>query len=220
MRIPVGARQSPLSRAQVKEILKELHVFHPHVSFETVFLATTGDKDLKTSLRYLDKTDFFTKEVDELVLNGQCRIGIHSAKDLPDPLTQGLKLIAITQGVDPSDVLVLREGEDFAKLKAGSIIATSSIRREEMVKTLRSDLSFIDLRGTIHERIAKLDSGEADGVVVAEAALIRLGLTHLNRLRLPGETVAYQGQLAITSRDDDQDMASLFSCLDFRLLNV
>lgn len=214
--ISVGARSSPLSQTQVKEVLEELRRHHPEIEFQSTFLASQGDKDLKTSLRTLNKTDFFSKEIDELVLKGQCRIGIHSAKDLPDPLPEGLTMVALTHGIDPADMLVLRAGETLTSLPAGAIIATSSERREEAVLQMRPDLRFIDLRGNIGQRLAKLESGEADGVVVAEAALIRLGLTHLNRLRIPGETAQFQGQLAVIAREDDPEMRELFASIDCR----
>lgn len=212
--IDVGARSSPLSQAQVQEVQRELQKHHPGIVLKPILVSTTGDQDHSISLRTLGRTDFFTKEVDALLLAGQCRIAIHSAKDLPEPIPDGLRVIAITQGVDSADVLVLRPQENFAALRSGALIATSSERREEAVRQLRGDLKFIDIRGTIGERLAKLDNGEADGVVVAEAALIRLGLTHLNRIRLPGSTSPLQGQLAILSRDHDTEMVGLFSCLN------
>lgn len=209
-----GARASPLSKAQYREVSDLLHPFHPHVKLDPIWFKTTGDIDLQTSLRTLDKTDFFTKEIDAALLRGECRIAIHSAKDLPDPLPQGLKMIALTRGVDPRDALVMRPGESLHSLPAGAKIATSSDRREVMVRELRADLIFIDIRGTIDQRLMKLDMGEADGVVVAEAALIRLGLTSLNRLLLAGETVAGQGRLAVLAREEDAEMGRLFECLN------
>ena len=133
MNISVGARNSPLSKVQAAEVLQELRQHHPDIEFETQFLASHGDKDLKTSLRTLNKTNFFTKEIDELVLHGQCRVGIHSAKDLPEPLPEGLAIVALTKGIDPADVLVLRSGETLESLQVGAVIATSSERREEAV---------------------------------------------------------------------------------------
>lgn len=213
-RISVGSRQSALAQVQVQEILTEIQRFHPAIQFDVHAVATSGDKDHQTSLRALGKTDFFTKEIDEMVLNGTCRIGIHSAKDLPEPLPKGLALICLTKGLDSSDVLVLREHEQLDDLREGALIATSSARREDSVNQLREDFTFIDLRGTIEQRLAKLENGGADGVVVAEAALIRLGLAHLNRIKLPLPGVKGQGQLAIVARSDDQEMAELFACLD------
>lgn len=213
----VGARSSPLSQAQLEEVQQALNRYYPEITFEKLLVETYGDKDQKTSLRSLEKTDFFTREVDDLLLSGECRITIHSAKDLPDPISEGLTIAALTHGIDPSDVLVLRQGESFEKLPEGASIATSSERREQMVRNLRADLTFKDIRGTIGQRLEKLIEREVDGVVVAEAALIRLGLGHINRIILPGETTKYQGQLAIMARKDDREMLEIFRCLDCRL---
>src|SRR5580765_2750739 len=111
MIITAGSRSSKLAKAQVKEVLDELRSFHPEIDFETLFFETSGDKDQKTSLRTLDKTDFFTKEIDEAQLLGHFRIAIHSAKDLPEKLAKGLKRVALTHGVDSRDALVLRNNE-------------------------------------------------------------------------------------------------------------
>ena len=95
--VKIGARDSQLSRAQVDEIFQELKAFHPDVQFEPMWLKTTGDHDLKTSLRMLDKTDFFTKELDEKLLAGEIDIAIHSAKDLPEPLyCEAVKFCVLT----------------------------------------------------------------------------------------------------------------------------
>jgi len=206
--IEVGARSSLLSRCQVEEVYQELKGIHPEIEFETIYVQTTGDRDRTTSLRTLDKTDFFTREIDQMLLRGECRIAIHSAKDLPEPLPKGLEIIALTRGVDPSDSLVFRQS-----LKKGAVIATSSLRREQSVQMLREDVCFVDIRGTIEERLAKLECGEIDGVVIAEAALIRLKLTHLNRIRLPGNTTPLQGQLAILAREGDREMRTIFTVL-------
>lgn len=214
--LQVGARPSPLSKAQVKEVYEALQQYHPHIRFDIHYLSTIGDRDQLASLRTLDRTDFFTKEIDAWVLQGESRVGIHSAKDLPVPLTKGLILFCLTRGIDSSDALVLRPNETLQSLASRAKIATSSIRREENVKQLRSDVIFCDIRGTIEQRLAKLETGEADGVVVAEAALIRLGLTHLNRIRLPGTTAEGQGQLAVVGCKKDQEMKALFACLDVR----
>lgn len=214
--ITVGSRQSPLAQAQVWEVLEEIQKHHPLIQFQPVWTMSRGDLDLNTSIRNLEKTDFFTREIDELVLSKKCRIAIHSAKDLPDPLALGLVLAAVTTGLDPADVLVLRPGQTIETLPSGARIATSSVRREETVKQLRKDLQFVDVRGTITQRLEKLETGEADGVVIAEAALLRLGLTNLNRVRLPGTTVENQGKLAVVAREKDQEMQELFACIDRR----
>lgn len=211
MLIRVAARDSKLSRAQVDEVLELIQKYHPSIRFEPVWIKTSGDIDQNTSLRTMEKTDFFTKEVDEQVLHGHVRIAIHSAKDLPGSLPIGLQIAAVTEGVDSRDCLVMREKDRIETLPKYSKIATSSLRREEIVKNIRHDLSFIDLRGTIEERLSLLRKQKADGVVVAYAALIRLKLTHLNFQFLPGPTVEGQGKLAIICRESDREMMELLS---------
>ncbi len=191
----VAARNSNLSRAQVLEIEKELGI-----SLDPIFVETHGDQNLLKSLRDMDKTDFFTREVDALVLSKKARISIHAAKDLPDPLPEGLKCIYISDGVDPRDVLVLGP----KPLEEIKIVGSSSDRRDEMVKAILPDVICKDIRGTIERRLEQLDEAQFDAVVMAEAALVRLGLTHRKRIYLEGETAALQGKLAILARCDDQ----------------
>lgn len=212
--IKVGSRASRLARRQVDEVYRELISMHPHIVFAPIFVATQGDRDRTTSLRTLGQTDFFTKEIDQMVLQGKCRIAIHSAKDLANPLAEGLKVIALTKGVDASDSLVLRTTDTVSSLPSGAKIATSSQRREENVKLLRKDLEFVDIRGLIEERLEQLFSGLVDGVVIAEAALIRLGLTDLNRIKLPGEVALLQGRLAVVAKQEDDEMQQLFKSLN------
>lgn len=216
MNIIVGARDSPLSIAQINEVLAALHLFYPEITFTLILKKTTGDHDQQTSLRLMDKTNFFTKEIDEMQLSGECRITIHSAKDLPDPIPKGLKLIALTKGQDPSDSIVFRENDTLESLPLGGVVGSSSIRRDQIILSLRPDLRCKEVRGTIEKRLQKLYEGEFDALIVAEAALIRLELTHLNRLILPGKTALLQGQLAVLAHVWDKEMESLFSPLDVR----
>lgn len=214
--ITIGARSSPLSKAQVEEVLSLLLEHHPDICFLPKWFETTGDLDLKTSLTKLEKTDFFTKEIDEAVIRGICRIGIHSAKDLPEILPDPLCMIARTKGVDSSDVLVLREGESLETLPKGAKVGTSSFRREKNIKALRPDLICVDIRGTIGTRLQLLDQGEFDGVIMANAALIRLKLGR-NTLFIPGECSPFQGRLAIVAKKEDEEMKELFACLNFSI---
>lgn len=206
LRIKIGARGSSLSRAQVQEVYEELKAHHD-VLFEPIWVDTTGDTDLTTSLTTLDKTDFFTRQIDALLVQGGCRIAIHSAKDLPEPLAEGLKLVALTRGVDPSDALVFLES-----LPLHARIGTSSARRVATMRDLYPSFRCVDVRGTIQRRLALLEERVIDGLVVAEAALIRL---HLQppRIRLPGPTAALQGRLAVIARENDIEMQELFACL-------
>lgn len=210
----VAARSSPLSRRQVEEVFEEIKVFYPSIAFKNIWLSSKGDKDLSTSLRTMGRTNFFTKEIDDLQLSGGCRISVHSAKDLPEPVPKGLCIAALTKGVDSSDSLVLREGQTLSSLSQQTTIATSSLSREEKVKKLLPKFQSVDIRGTIQQRLEQLFSGSIDGVVIAQAALIRLNLTYLNTIKLPGETTPLQGRLAVLVRENDKEALSVFSKID------
>lgn len=211
--VKVGARGSNLSQKQVWEVLKELHIHHPTVTFDPTWIKTSGDKDLQTSLRFMENSNFFTKELDDMLLAGEFRLTMHSAKDLPNPLSDGLSLCALTRGLDPSDSLVTSDS-----FTGKGNIATSSLRREKTIRELYPDAKIVDIRGTIEQRLAYLERGEIEGLVVAECALIRLELTHLSRITLPKPYAEYQGQLAVLARADDVEMQQLFSCIDSRKL--
>lgn len=193
VQLKIAARDSKLSQAQIKEVMEPLGL-----PYTALLVKSHGDLDHTQSLRLLDKTDFFTREVDALVQSGACDIALHSAKDLPRELPEGLKIVALTAGLDNRDSLVIREDETLADVK---LVATSSKKREVAASQLKSDLRFCDIRGTIHERLEKLYNHEVDGVVIAEAALLRLKLNP-NRLFLPGATTPLQGQLAIVARHE------------------
>jgi hydroxymethylbilane synthase len=209
----MATRASPLALAQVVEIQSLLHQYVPDLQIEPLTIVSRGDRDLTTSLRDLGRDDFFTRELDLAVSNGFCHCALHAAKDLPEPLPPELTIVALTAGIDSGDCIVLPPGISFYDLPAGATIATSSARREAAVISLRDDLTFCDIRGTIHQRLAVLERGDIAGVVIAEAALIRLGLTYLNRLRLPGPTVSHQGRLAVVTRRDNVAMQKLFAPL-------
>ncbi len=200
MEIVVGARSSPLSLAQVREVEEEIKRFHPKMAFRIQPFLTTGDQNLVASLKSLEKTNFFTKEIDEALQKGDIDIAVHSAKDLPDPLPEGLSLYAMTKGVDARDSLVLSYPDTLLTLKKGARIGTSSLRREQHLLSLRPDLEIVDIRGPIQARLALWEQGRLEGVVIAEAALIRLGLTGLHREILTAPTAPYQGRLAVVGR--------------------
>lgn len=212
MKVRIGARSSPLSRAQCREVQEEIFAQYFGLEVGFVFIETLGDRDRGTSLRGLEKSDFFTRELDQMLLKGEIQVAIHSAKDLPDPLPCGLSLAYLTRGVDPRDSLVLKPGKE---LSSCTRIATSSLRREEAVRQLLSSgITFVDLRGNIEERLELLEKGEVDGVVVAESALIRLQLTHLPRIYLPGKTAPLQGKLALVIRTEDVQLRALLSLVN------
>jgi len=209
----LASRKSPLALAQVKEILEEMQKFHPKIEFETIQVDTTGDIDLQSSLRTMGSTDFFTKQIDELLLSSKCDAAIHSAKDLPNPLHPLLEIVAITKGVDACDVIVMKDGMKFATLPTGAKVGACSLRRIEAISKLRSDVEIVDIRGNIGQRLEKLFVGQLDAVVMAKAALIRLDLLHLNYEEIQDQTAPLQGRLAVVARRGDKKIEDLFACI-------
>lgn len=214
--IKVAARNSPLSIKQVLEVERELKQHVSSFKIYPTLIHSKGDLDLKTSLLYLEKTDFFTKEVDDLVKDGICDVSIHSAKDLPETLDKDLEIYALTKGVDSCDVLVLREGETLKSLKEGALIGTSSLRRLSAVSLIRKDFTPKDIRGTIQRRIELLQNKEYDAVIIAKAALIRLDLLHLNFIELNIEVSPLQGRLAVVGKKNNIELKTIFSKIDHR----
>lgn len=218
--IKVGARGSPLSKMQVEEVCVALAKNYKGVELDVSYVKTTGDVDQKTSLVDLEKSDFFTKEIDEMLLSKECRIAVHSAKDLPEPLPKGTVIAALTKGLDPSDVLVLRSGIELNSLPEDARIGVSSLRRKEAILNLIPKAHCIDIRGNIEKRLEQLDDEKYDGIILALAALIRLGLTHRNYIKVEGKLAPLQGKLAITCREEDAEMLSLFAPIDSRRLEL
>ena len=196
-KIRIISRQSRLALLQVEELVKEAGI----TDYELIKTTSYGDRHKEVSL--MDEglaQDFFTRELDEALLEGRADIAVHSAKDLPNPLPDGIELLALTEGKDPSDSLVARDGLTLATLPAGSKVGTSSAQRKEELLKVRPDLVVVPIRGTIEERIAQVDSGAVDALIVATCALDRLGLVHRATERLPFKTHPLQGKLAVTGR--------------------
>ncbi len=204
--ITVAARSSPLSRAQVREVEVLLQRFDPRISLNPIWLDAYGDRDQVTSLRDLPPSDFFTRDIDACVQCHQARLAIHSAKDLPPECPEGLVVAGLTPCLDPRDALVLREG--LGKLPDLAVVATSSPRRDDQVRSQFPHVQIVDLRGTIHARLNRLHL-DCHAVVVAECALIRLGLTQMPRIYLEGPTAERQGQLALVCHRQDREMMDL-----------
>ncbi len=198
-KLRVGTRGSALALAQVEEIKSLLAQKGVAVSLETVTFDTTGDKDKKTSLTDAQvPDDFFTDALDQALLNGKIDVAIHSAKDLPKNLNPDLKILALTASLDDTDAFVGRV--HFKDLPPGAKVATSSALRQQALKKLNPALATVDIRGNIQERIRQLEEGFCDGLIVATAALKRLGLGHLIKDVMPWEATPLQGQLAVVGR--------------------
>ena len=212
--IRVLARSSPLSRIQSQEAIDGFrHVFPGH-AFAIEYLTSIGDKDQNTPLTDPGVPgDFFTRELDAAQLEGRADLVVHSAKDLPDPLPDGLALAAFLPGRDPRDALVVREGVD---LRDGGVVGTSSPVREAAIRTLYPDIVCKSIRGSIGKRLEQLDAGLYDAVIIAGCALQRLGLEERITEWLDYETTPQQGRLAITVREDRTDLLAPLRGVDVR----
>lgn len=215
----VGTRTSPLAIKQVEEIVSIMRQHQPNFSVEIVGIDTYGDKDKITPISDIEGSDFFTREIDEAILKGEIDFAVHSAKDLPDIIPDGLTISAITKSIDPYDVVVSKGNKALQKLPHQAKVGTSSLRRKTQLKAYRSDLKIVDLRGNIEERLNKLDSSDMDAIVIAAAGLVRLGLEDRIAQRVPFDILRphpLQGSLAIMTKDDNRHLQKLFSVIDIR----
>jgi len=188
--------------AQVREVVEKLGVKEIAIKIYN----TSGDLDKVTPIEKVEGTDFFTDKIEQALLGHEIDLAVHSAKDLPETIHEGLAIAVITRSIDPSDVLVSRGNFKLGELPQGARVGTSSGRRKKQLLQVRPDLEVADLRGNLDERLEKLDRGEYDAIVVAAAGLIRLGLAERITERLPFETAKGQGALALEIRKEDQEL--------------
>lgn len=176
MKIRIGTRKSKLALVQTELVRDMIQEKFPEMEIELVPMSTKGDKILDRSLTSFGGKGVFTKELEEALLNGAVDLAVHSAKDMPMEFPQGLALGAVLDREDPGDVLVTRSGVRARELPAGSVIGTSSLRRELQIKGMNPQVRIKLLRGNVQTRLQKLRDGEYDGILLAAAGLKRLGL--------------------------------------------
>jgi len=183
------------------------------LTIKTIKFETAGDKDKVTPLTS-SRDDFFTDAIDRALLKGKADIAIHSAKDLPQDLHEGLKIFALTQGLDDKDAWVSRVHWKDLPLK--SRVGTSSVLRQKQILQMRPDVTIVNIRGTINERLQLIKKGKVDGIVVAACALKRLKLDSEIKDIFPWEGMPLQGQLAVVGRQGDHELENLLSIIDVR----
>jgi hydroxymethylbilane synthase len=213
----IGTRDSILARLQTDLALKKLTENFPDLQFEVIACKTKGDKILNAPLSELGGRGVFVKELEEALLAGTVDLVVHSLKDLPTELPDGLCLAATFDRIDPRDVLVSKDGTDFRSLKPGSRVATSSRRRAAQLAAMRQDLQFVDIRGNIQTRMRKLDEGQCDAMVLAAAGLLRLNMRdRISQFFEPSESTPAvgQGALAIECRKHDKRVLEVLATLN------
>jgi hydroxymethylbilane synthase len=214
----VATRGGTLATAQTKIVVSALKKNHPDIDIQVKKIASEGDKDRKTTLWELKSTGFFTSQLEDGLLAGQADIAVHSFKDLPTAIREGLAIGAILDRRFPEDCLVSAEPiKSIDELKKGAKVGTSSLRRIVQLKRLREDLQCVPIRGNVTTRLRKLEQGDFDAIVLARAGLERLGLGDKKSIIFdPAEFIPApaQGALAVQIRADDAETREIVSRLD------
>jgi len=212
----VGTRASALALEQTREVLATLRASSPGVRFEIIEIETTGDRLAHERLGPSVGQAFFTKEIEEALLEGRVDLAVHSCKDLATAMHPGLALVAVPPRHDPRDVLV-SNGSTLANLPAGARVGTSSPRRAAFLRRVRADLSVTHQRGNVPTRVKAVDEGTLDGAVMAYAGLRRLGLeSRISEILEPWVMLpaAGQGALALQARSEDERTEALARVVD------
>ncbi|MBD8454173.1 hydroxymethylbilane synthase [Serratia rubidaea] len=215
--IRIATRQSPLALWQAHYVQQRLMDSHPGLRVELVPMVTRGDIILDTPLAKVGGKGLFVKELELALLEGRADIAVHSMKDVPVEFPQGLGLVTICERDDPRDAFVSNRFESLDQLPQGSVVGTSSLRRQCQLRQRRPDLIVRDLRGNVGTRLSKLDNGEYDAIILAVAGLKRLGLEQRIRNAMsPEESLPAvgQGAVGIECRLDDEVTRTLLAPLN------
>jgi hydroxymethylbilane synthase len=204
--IRIGTRGSQLALYQAERTKKELTEKLPHLSVEIEVIKTKGDKILDVALSKIGDKGLFTKEIENALLDGTVDIAVHSLKDLPTVLPDGLKLGAVLERGEFRDALVSKDGRKLSELTPDDTIATSSLRRKAALLRINKDFKIVDIRGNVNTRLRKMEEGHCDAMIMAAAGLQRLELDHyITEILEPGVLIpaTSQGVIAIESREND-----------------
>ncbi|MEN4901973.1 hydroxymethylbilane synthase [Luteimonas sp. TWI1416] len=216
-RLRIATRKSPLALWQSEHVAAALRARHPGLEVELVPLSTRGDEVLDRSLAAIGGKGLFLKELEIAMQAGDADCAVHSLKDVPMELEPGFALPAILARADHADAFVSNTFASIDALPEGARVGTSSLRRQAQLRARRPDLEILDLRGNVNTRLAKLDSGQYDAIVLACAGLQRLGLDTRIRARLDAPDwlpAPAQGAIAIECRDDTPQLQALVAALD------
>ena len=215
--IIIGTRSSKLALWQADYVMECLQKKYPELHVEKKLMTTKGDKILDAPLAKIGGKGLFTKELEQDMLAGGIDIAVHSLKDMPTEVPDGLIITAITKRYDPGDAFVSNKVASLAELPQGAVVGTSSLRRKAQLLHARPDLEVRDLRGNVNTRLKKLDAGEYDAAVLAVAGLRRLGFGGRITEVLPKSMIlpaVGQGALAIEAREDDAETRELVAFLN------
>lgn len=216
--VRIGTRGSPLALVQAEMVRGCLMAHHPHLGdeggIEIVVIKTTGDQVQDRPLSEIGGKGLFTKEIEEALLDGRIDLAVHSMKDVPTLLHDGLEIACLLKREDPRDALISTVGSSIATLPTGAVVGTASLRRQAQIKALRPDLAIVPLRGNVGTRLAKIERGEAAATLLALAGLKRLGKENAASAILSIEEMlpaVAQGAIGIEIRSDDRATRDLLA---------
>jgi len=215
--VKIGTRGSKLALWQANWVQSELHKKNPDLSFEIEIIKTKGDKILDVPLAKVGGKGLFVKEIEQALLDESIDLAVHSMKDMPAEIPDGLCIGAIPLREKVNDVLISKNGLCFSDLPEKAAVGTSSLRRSSQLLNARPDIIIVPLRGNLNTRLKKLESGDMDAIVVAAAGVKRLGFENKiteyfdDNIMLPA---VGQGALCIEIREQDTRITSLVDCLD------
>jgi hydroxymethylbilane synthase len=217
VKLRIATRKSPLALAQTRWVARELMRHNPGLEVEELHVVTTGDRIQDRPLSEVGGKGLFVTEIEEALSDGRADLAVHSMKDVPAVLADGLAIVCVPMREDARDVLVTADGASLDDLEAFCKIGTSSLRRQAQLRLRRNDIICEPVRGNVETRLRKLDEGQYRAIVLALAGLRRLGLTHRAHRALSVEEcvpAVGQGALGLEARADDAQTAALLAPLD------
>lgn len=216
-KIVIGTRGSKLAMWQANWVKEKLQSIYPELKIEIEKIKTTGDKILDAPLAKIGGKGLFVKEIEEALLSKRIDLAVHSMKDVPTEIPEGLHISAICEREDPRDVLISKDGKKLNELPSGAVVGTSSLRRTVQLKALRNDLVIKSLRGNVDTRIKKLKEDEFEAIVLAMAGLKRMGIDNLVTQAFSEDIMIPaigQGAIGIETRIDDDFLNELIKPLN------
>lgn len=214
--LTIATRNSPLALWQAEDVKARVEAIDPEVSVRLLTMTTKGDKLLDSPLAKIGGKGLFVKELETAILDGQADIAVHSIKDVPAVLPEGLQVVHILERENPHDAFVSNQFDTPDSLPEGAHIGTCSLRRQAQIMARFPHLEVHDLRGNVNTRLSKLDNGEYDAIILAAAGLIRLGMQERIAQEMSVEDslpAAGQGIVGIETRVDDEQTSALMDKL-------
>jgi hydroxymethylbilane synthase len=222
VKIRIATRKSPLALTQTRWVASQLQRFHPGLEVEEVQIVTRGDRIQDRPLSEVGGKGLFVTEIEDALRENRADLAVHSMKDVPAELAEGLGITCVPEREDARDVLVTSDGAGLDDLEAFCKVGTSSLRRQAQIRARRNDVICEPVRGNVDTRLRKLDEGQFRAIVLAAAGMNRLGIEHAHKVLEVEECIPAvgQGALGLETRIDDRALLELLAPLDHRETRV